>query len=154
MSKITIKQLRDGSPWDNAKRLGIAYTGDSSTIPHGGTFYETKNWQQYGYAECLQFCESEGTLWVERGTINRPSDIAPCLGSSGWVVNSEGQVVQEHNGDLVADEVTPELEIECVLGHWGMDVDSTDTYIEKDYSFPEFKIWQECREYLVNLADQ
>jgi hypothetical protein len=46
--KLTIKQLRTRPAYEIAKQLGLGYTGDSSPIPHGGTFYETNNWNEHG----------------------------------------------------------------------------------------------------------
>lgn len=154
--KLTIKMLRDGNPREVASLLGIGYTGDTSAIPHGGAFYELSNWDNYGYAECVRIQESEGTLWLECGTINKPNDIDEVLSSSGWKLDDSGAVVCEYDNSEVSSEFSTAMQIECVLSHWGMDVDETKTFQSdngEDYgNFPEFQIWRTAKPLILALA--
>lgn len=158
--KLTIKSLRTRSPWEIASELGIRYSGDMNPIPHGGYFYNTHNWESYGYSEVVRFQESEGILYLETGTINRPSkeSDSQILAHSGWKIDSEsGEVVCEYDGTIVADSVTPEILIECVESYWGMEIDNSHQFRSdngKNWGdFPEFRIMQSARGLILGLCE-
>lgn len=150
--KITIKRLRDGNPWDIAEELGIRYTGDMNAIPHDGTFYNTSNWEKYGYASCVRIIQSaDNTLWVECGEIHKYDDTDSILRSCGWELEGN-MIVCPHSGDVVG-ELTAELLIEATLGHWGCDAGDSQEFDENaDGEFPEWKIWQYARPHILSLA--
>lgn len=62
------------NPYDLAETLGIRYVGDCN-IEHGGLFYDTTNWSNYGYATALRItdldsaCGFPGGIIIERITI-------------------------------------------------------------------------------------
>lgn len=158
--KLTIKALRTRSPWEIASELGIRYSGDMNPVPHGGYFYNVHNWESYGYAEIVRFCETEGELFLESGTINRPSgkSDAEILGNSGWEIDSEsGAVVCSYDKTIVADLVTPEILIECIESHYGAECDTLETFNSdngKDWGdFPEFRIMQAARGPILGLCE-
>lgn len=139
---ITIKRLRTGNPWDIAKELGIRYSGDMNTIPHGGTYYETSNWEANGYCDFVRFQESEGTLYVELGTANRPDDMLPALKCIGMDDSEE------------SDNMLVQIEACLAYGHY--DIDTCQTF-ESDNGtdwgdFPEFRIYQYAKRHIVDLA--
>lgn len=81
--------------WDVAKLAGCDYSGDHDPIQHGGFFYETENWEKYGYANIVDFCLlDDGYLYVEQGTVNRPNDTAKLLTA---IRNFCGEYVDVHN---------------------------------------------------------
>lgn len=151
---LTIKALVSRSPWEIAQSLGLGYSGDMSTIPHGGYYYSVADWSEYGYAECVKFTESEGTLYLESGTINKPKDIRPAMECCGWSPDSEipGNWVQ--NGHSV--ELSPEMAIECAEAYRGMDIEQAHTFKSdngKDYgNFPEWQIMRAARPWILGLA--
>ena len=84
-TKERFQRIADMSGWDIAKEYGCGYSGDGSPIPHGGFFYDARDWELYGYASCVEFwLDSEsGSIVVECGTINRPDDMESdfrCIG--------------------------------------------------------------------------
>ncbi len=147
-SKVTIKALRTESPWVIAERLGLQYTGDMHPVPHCGTWYNTHDWH-HGYAECVRITEAEGTLWLERGTINKPSklaDLESALRYCGWSTEQQG----------LPDNVRIELvEIESCLAYSGAEVDQCVEFITdngKDWGeYPEFRIYQACVPMLLSI---
>lgn len=100
--------------WDIAKRIGCGYTGDANPIDHGGTFYDVRDWERYGYASCVRFTRIDDTLHVECATVNRPSDLTDCYACCGFARRGDKLVASQ--GEI---DITPEVEIECVLAYWG-----------------------------------
>ena len=142
--QLTIKSLRTESPWEIAKRLGIHYSGDLNSIPHGGYYYETKNWESYGYCEFVRFQESEGVLYVELGTVNRPNDMLPALKCIGMESNE--------------DSDDPHVQIEACMAYGHYDIDETMQWRSDNAKswgdFPEFQIYQRARPHILNLASK
>lgn len=99
--------LSSMSGWDVAKHFGCDYTGDANPIDHDGTFYDARDWEQYGYASCVQFtriADDDDALLIECGTIHKPEDMQPCYECCGV-------------GDDV--EKTTHVQIECALAYYG-----------------------------------
>ena len=76
MRTITAAQAADMNPWELAQQLStndctIQFTGDMNPFDHGGTWYETANWNRYGYSSCVRMEDIEGRTLVSCGTINR-----------------------------------------------------------------------------------
>jgi len=122
-----VKRLIEDSPHEIAKDLGLCYTGDMNPYDHDGTFYSTADWADHDYAECLRLYRGDGSLFVERGVIHRPKYLTGCFDSAGLAIDVD------EDGKRIASAwrsesfpVTDEVEIECVLGHWGSggDVDN------------------------------
>lgn len=154
--KITIKALCQSSPWDIAKANRLEYSGDGSPIPHGGVWYETSNWEEHGYAECVRIQESEGTLWVESGTINKscdPADRISALNCCGWTIDNDndrpGQV-RQHGQEPI--ELTPQIEIESVLAYSGMEVSIRETFQERENGFDETAIMRIVKRLLLAIV--
>lgn len=138
----TIKSLREDSPWDIAEKFGLHYSGDCCPVPHGGFWYESKNWREHGYANAIRISESEGTLWVEEITINRiERDLESVKKSCDW------ESAAEH---CTTPEVIACWEIEAFESYWGADVDQSRTFESdngKDWgAFPEFQIMKAVRD--------
>lgn len=80
LTKEQYQELSSLSAWDIANRIGIHYSGDCSPIPHGGFFYDAKDWEQYGYANCIEFWidpdTTPDTLRITIGTIHKPDDMS------------------------------------------------------------------------------
>lgn len=152
--KITIKALCQSSPWDIAEANRLEYSGDCNPIPHGGVWYETSNWEEHGYAECVRIQESEGTLWVESGTINKPSKDEgrlAALNCCGWMLDDEEiNHVRQHGEHSV--ELTPQIEIESVLAYSGMEVDSSETFQERENGFDETAIMRIVKRMLLAIV--
>ncbi len=132
--KLTIKALRTRSPWEIASELGLRYSGDMNPIPHGGYFYNTHNWETYGYSEIVRFQESEGVLYLETGT-----------------------VVWDYDKTVISDPVTPEILIECVESCWGAEIDNSQEFRSDNGKgwgdFPEFRIMQAARGLILGLCE-
>lgn len=157
---LTIKALRTRSPWEIAAELGLRYSGDLNPIPHGGYFYSTKAWEAYGYAEIVKFSESEGILYLESRTINRPSNTSDneILGYSGWTIDTDtGEVISEYDKSVVSDTVTPEILIECIEGYCGSECDFRYRFSSdngKDWGdFPEFQIMRRAKGLILGLCE-
>jgi hypothetical protein len=154
--RITIKNLTTRHPDRIAKDNRLEYSGGMNFIPHGGTFYETSNWEEHGYAECVRIQESEGTLWVERGTINEPSkteDLLSALNCCGFTIDNDndrpGQVRQSGQEPI---ELTPQIEIESVLAYSGCEVDETATFAtDKNDNFDEVAICRVVKQMLLAI---
>ena len=141
--QLTAEQLASMSAHDIAKQLGLGYSGDMNPIDHDGTFYETSNWQAYGYVSCLRFTRADGHLWVEYGTINRADDMAECLRTIG----AES-----------ADSV--EVEIEACLATWGAEVSDdfggpySQMFNENEHDdIDESEVWDSVVGWLYGLVD-
>lgn len=107
-SDLDAEMASEMSPWDIAKLLGVHFTGDLSPFDHGGTFYDTSNWREHGYADCVSFWtdpETDETV-VECGTINR-TDVDAALECYGLTAED----LREDNRDCA--------EIESCLSHSG-----------------------------------
>jgi len=129
------------SSWNIAEHFGCKFTGDMNPVGHDGTFYDPRDWAEYGYASCVALTrlpdEGNGAaLLVECGSINKPSTeggLLECFATCGWKP-VPGTPYLEQSGDRIGR--TPEVEIECVLAHWGFDrtEDFGGPYVQ---SFPE-----------------
>ena len=149
--KLSVKTLRDIDPWLIARRLGIGYTGDTNTIPHGGTYYNTHNWESLGYADCVNFCSDDRHTWVEIGTINKHGTIAEMVSHNGWKIEN-GIVYCKHSGDEIG-ELSPEMEIELSLSYWGLDVDQSQYFGDNaEDNPPEGKIFGFAKSHIKGLA--
>lgn len=154
--RITIKNLTTRQPWDIAEANRLEYSGDGSPIPHGGVWYETSNWESYGYAECVRIQESEGTLWVESGTINKPSksdDMLSALNCCGWKIDNDNDrpgMIRQSGSEPI--ELTPQIEIESVLAYSGVEVDSSETFQERENGFDEVAIMRIVKRMLLAIV--
>ena len=88
----------------------IQFTGDMNPFDHGGTFYETSNWRDYGYASCVQFTPIEGRTLVTSGSIHRLND-------------EEMRSAHECCDTPAEYRDTTVGEIEACLGHGGCETD-------------------------------
>lgn len=151
MLRITIKNLIECDPWQLARDNRLEYSGDYCPIPHWGAWYETSNWSDHGYADCVRITESEGQLWVERGTINRPHDIVPCLNCCGWEpCDNEPTHVRQSGEDSI--KLTPQIEVESVLAYQGMEVDNRETFKEGHNGYDERAIMRVVKDWLLSIV--
>ncbi len=145
----TIKSLRENSPWDIAKKFGLHYSGDYSPVPHGGMWYESKNWASLGYADAIRLSESEGTLWVELIVINRiDRDLGSVKKYADW------ESAKEH---CTTPESVACWEIESFESYSGGDVLTCQTFNSdngRDWGdFPEFQIMKTVRDMWFRLYE-
>ena len=66
------------SGWEIAEFFKCGYMGDMNPIDHDGCYYDTRDWKEHGYANCVDFCriaDDDDALTVECGTINKPDDM-------------------------------------------------------------------------------
>lgn len=72
----TNEQLASMSSWQIAETFGCHFSGDANPIEHGGFFYDARDWEDYGYASCVEFWEDPEThaLIVQPGTIRKWSN--------------------------------------------------------------------------------
>jgi hypothetical protein len=136
----SIKDVMAKSAWELAQKLGIQYVGDSSPFDHGGTFYETNNWGNYGYARCVSFQSIEGRTLVESGIINCPSKVE--------------EVHKAHDccDCPVESRDTATGQIESCLGYFGFERDYSD-YAEWFKQDQEYKCWKKCLPWILSLRD-
>lgn len=146
MTTITNKKLAEMDAWAIAEHFNLGYSGDMNVIEHGGYFYNLRSWEEYGYASCVEFWwdHDRDAVVVECGTINKPSDLADCFRTCGWEIAGD-QVICSHDKSVVGP-LTPDIEIECVHGHWGFDRGATQT-------FPELE-WNICANCSAQLTDE
>jgi hypothetical protein len=144
MKKLpTIKSLRNDSPWEVAKKFGVCYNGDMNPIPHNGTWFETKNWKEYGYATAVRIQESCGTLSVELCTINKHDDEMEKAFSFCGIEHSEDK------------KPSIEEEIYACMSYGWLDIEAVKTFRSdngKNWGdFPEFKIMKEVKRFFAEI---
>ena len=150
------KKYSSMSAFEIAKELGIGYTGDCNVVDHDGTFYETLNWERYGYSECVRFfrvSDDGDRLYVECATINRPDDLTDCYRCCGF--DLIGGLL--HGNGQEPFVPTPEVEIECTLAYWGVEVveDFGGPYVQKfDDGTDEDKIWEAVSDWMNSLRGE
>jgi hypothetical protein len=79
--KACLRKLFSRPAWTIARAYGCEYSGDLSPVPHGGFFYDSRDWKEHGYANAVRFflCEDSNRMIVERCTINKPLDMVPAF---------------------------------------------------------------------------
>jgi len=139
------ERLASLSGWQIAKDLGLGYSGDCNAIDHGGFFYNPTHWDDWGYAEIVQFTPDgdwEGNrLRVERGTINRPDDLDAVFAQSG--------IDPEERGNIHA-------QIEAVRYHNGAEWDDRDSgfRLYNPDLWAEWRLWRSILPMLRSIAPQ
>jgi hypothetical protein len=108
--KACLRKLFSRPAWTIARAYGCEYSGDLSPVPHGGFFYDSRDWKEHGYANAVRFflCEDSNRMIVERCTINKPLDMVPAF---------ECCDVQMSDRDLV------DAQIEACEGYMGAETD-------------------------------
>lgn len=135
---ISDKKLADLSGWDIARELGCDYTGDMNPVMHGGVFYDSRDWESYDYASCVEFWEDPEThhLCVTRGTINRSQNMERAFHCCG--------IPKEEQDNIHA-------QIETSRSYSGIESDDTRTFDLE--SLGEYEIWKAVRSWLEELSD-
>ena len=151
---ITIKALMENSPWEVAKANGLNYNGDMNFIPHGGYFYSTSNWKEYGYCSAIEIdCEFDGSdaSIIEYITIGKLSDdgFVSALKLHGYSLNDDG-TIDTGNGDTL--ERTIELEIEVTKAYMH-EKDNVITFKDKNDEPPERDICRHLKDALIALQN-
>lgn len=118
--------------WDLAKKYGLDYLGDCSLI-HGGYFYDSFEWEQYGYASVLKVQIAENRLFIDIGSIHR------CEFSKSELIDCYGKDC----------EIDKQVEIEYCHSQWGVDPDygSQSLLITED-DIGEFVEWDGYKIYI------
>jgi len=127
------------SGWAIAEHFGCQYYGDGSPVPHGGVFYDMRDWQRYGYANVVNIYkdpEGEPIMTVERGTLNKPEDMQSAFDCAGTPKD------QYDN---------PAAQIEAVFAACGVEPDSVNpwSYFPID---DEDRLWEETEQDLKLLG--
>lgn len=139
--QLSGKKMAEMTPYDIAEHYGCHFSGDMNPIDHGGTFYNTKHWEGWGYADVVNIFHCEGHVYIEQGTVNKPTDMEACFRSSG---------VSEDNRDNV------HAQIDAVKGHWGVESGGTikfkhEDWDDLDYVLDEAKVWLRIRDWIKDL---
>lgn len=103
--------------WTQATELGLTYSGDSDPA-NGGVFYSMDPDDfNLGYIEAVRIepCSDAGAqdnaYWLEWLTLNIPEsvkEINEILRCCGYRLDSEGNIVNEHDSELLAEKGTRE----------------------------------------------
>lgn len=141
--KTRFREMASLAGWDVAKAYGVAYSGDSDPIRHGGFFYNTADWSEYGYADAVEFWleEETNTLVVQRGTINKVDD------------DELTKLIESTYDDV--DPTDIHLQIDACKGHWGVDNEGPmypDTLRFNLDNWSEWRIWRSVEFMLNGLA--
>lgn len=138
------------SAWDIAKLIGCHYSGDSNTIEYGGVFYDPRDWQKYGYANCVELWidpdSKEDTLRITIGTIHRDSDMSgpfSCIGH-----NPDN--LDQHGEPIPADTLT-HIEIEACRYYSGIEPDDYQEF-QRSYKLAHWKEWRIWKSLLPILS--
>lgn len=145
---FTAYQLAQEDPHVIAKEYGCYYSGDVNTIDHGGYFYETHNWDKYGYAEIVEFWVDPDTneTVVDCGTVNKrkEEELTSALRAYDMIV-AIGELPREKQ---------IHTEIHALKSHWGYEVseDFSGRYQKrfKERRSDEF-IWQTVIGWIIAL---
>lgn len=138
------KHLPSLTGWAIAELYGLHYEGDSDPITHGGTFYNLNNWQEYGYAGCVELYPNvDGTdvMIVSVGTVHRPDDttLARAL----------------HSADLPPDTTEPAELAYAVRCYCGAEPDDEPGRTYDTANWPnEWRLWKSIHPLLLALANQ
>jgi hypothetical protein len=143
---ITVADLVERQPWEIAERLGLGYSGDCNPLSHGGYFYSLADWDDHGYAECLDVALVDGMVIVE-------------VGSIGLITNLDQAL--DHIGAEGSDRNSPAAQIEACKAYWGSDVheDFSGRYSREfpesllDEDGGEERIWREIIGWLIGLSE-
>ncbi len=148
--KQLYQHIADLAGWNIAKHYNCGYSGDSDPIQHGGFFYDVRDWEKYGYANCVELWmdpESEDVLHVQTGTINkpyRPEDMESC-----W------QSMEIDSDDEIRSNINAQIEV--VRSSWGIEPDGTKYPCVKTFrlaEWAEWRIWRSVAGWLTSLGEQ
>ncbi|CAB4162724.1 hypothetical protein UFOVP785_97 [uncultured Caudovirales phage] len=140
---IDFHALESMSAWDVAETFGCHYSGDSNAIEHGGYFYDASDWEEYGYASCVEFWldpdAKEDTLRILVGTINKPNDMS---GPFSCCDTPESEQDNIH------------AQIDAVRSYCGIEPDDYQEFnrVCKLATWKEWRIWKSVCPLLFNLA--
>jgi hypothetical protein len=76
----------------------VHYSGDRSTLNHGGFWYETHNWEENGYASAIEVCPLDDgpcgavLLVVRKLTIHKPKDMSQAFAYCGIEEKDQGNI--------------------------------------------------------------
>lgn len=141
------KRIESMAGWDIASHYGCDYSGNINVIPHGGYFYDLRDWERYGYARIVEFMvldgpdDDEPQLWVECGTVNR---------LKGKELTSAMDCIGNPDID---DDSRIHVEIDACKSYAGFDRDECGTRTFKLANWPqEWRIWRQVNGHLINLG--
>lgn len=146
--KARYDHLASLGAWEIARFYGCDYSGDCNPLEHGGYFYDSRNWEAYGYASCVEFwedCEND-CLVVQRGTINKPSN--PEDMESAW--QCIGIAPDDENRSNI------HAQIDAIRSYCGIEPDGTSYPDLKNFrleDWQEWRIWRSIDGWLRFLGD-
>lgn len=165
--RTNYRQFSRLQSWVIADVLACHFTGDANCIDHNGTFYETANWDRYGYADCVRFLrlcdDGEDRLIVSCETINKEDDTDSVLSSSGWKLRQDeygqDEIYCPHDGSIVATgDSVKHCIIDATMSHWGTELEDFSGRYEKVFSAEqcdnEDEIWDSVRGWLNSLNER
>lgn len=131
--KAKFERIASLSSWDIAREYGCHFSGDVDPINHGGFFYDARDWDAYGYAQCVEFWEDyeHDCLVVQRGVINRPDDDDMESVWRGIGIDADS----EERDNIHA-------QIEAARSYCGIEPDGTDYPELKNFRLEDWKEWR------------
>ena len=146
--KAKFERIASMSSWDIAKHYGCSFSGDCNPIEHGGFFYDSRDWEAYGYASCVEFWDDHenGCLIVQRGTIQKPSQPEDMNSAFRCI----GMAVDDENRENI------HAQIEAVRYYCGIEPDGTSYPDLKNFDldqWQEWRIWRSIEGYIQPLGD-
>lgn len=144
MSTALVRKLSSFSAWRIARYYGCHYSGDCNPIPHGGFFYDARDWKEHGYANCVEFWfdYDNHAMVVSTGTINKCNDMAAAFDccdvplSYRDMIDVQIEACQSYAG-IESDD--------CVNGMRSFAVDEND-------NIPEEKVWSYAKGLIRRLG--
>lgn len=127
MHKLQNRHINDVSAHAVAELLGLDYSGDRN-LEHGGFFYDSQNWESYGYADAVRVSIDDGCIFIDIGTIIRPENMADALRCCRYSIDKETGNIVSDSGDIVAErgsEAFRLCEIECCEADGGIESETS-----------------------------
>lgn len=141
VERVLCEAYASWDAWRIAAHIGCSYTGDANVLVYGGLFYSVRDWDAWGYADCVEFYEhpERDTVVIARGCINKPDgdesmrSALRCIG------------VDEEESDI-------HVQIEAACSWGGMETKDIVGEFGLD-TWHEWRIWRKCLPALRSLAD-
>lgn len=149
---ITIKSLMESDPWSIVENIdNLEYTGDMNFIPHGGTFYDTSNWIEYGYAEAIEISGYEDAILVSERVVNKlaDSDYQAALKHCGFEYDIDHGGLMS-NGEIIEESV--QLQIECTMAYHSEYAGSVQFKDDKNGDPDERAICRHLKSILIQMV--
>ena len=146
---MTDREMCEADVYSLINHLNCGYSGDNDPIHHGGVFYDTRDWKNYGYASCVEFWhdpENTDILIVQCGVINKSLDMEAAFACIGL-----------DPSDSMDEEALMHAEIEASRSYNGIEPDGDDWPHLKSFNLnhwrKEWRIWRSVRQWLESLGN-